>query len=356
MSHDEGRPHPPPEPPIEQQPASDQNHEPPPPVASLPIVTVETLPPASIGDRLVAQLVDGLLAFGLFVFLTSLLIPWMGERYGTLIDPRLAGVGIALAATALVLLVYFILFESRPGMTLGKIAAGVRVRDKSGGRISGRASFVRNVVRVFEAMTLYLVSALLIISTKRGQRVGDLMAGSVVIRHLAPRPVRALALLLAILVAAGGVLGGIAMSSLEPFSPERLVTMPPIPQPSPSPTGSPRIANAIVTDSRTSDVNRTSFSPQTQEIFVRFMLADVPPGSQLRAVWVAEQAAGIPSGQTLDDTTSSDAGGTQSQGVFSYPRPPNGWPLGTYRVDLFLNGQFERAVRLPWTSAHRRRS
>jgi hypothetical protein len=102
--------------------------------------------------------------------------------------------------------------------------------------------------------------------------------------------------------------------------------------------------NAIVTDSRSSDVSRSNISPQTPEVFARFTLADVPPGSQLRAVWIAEQAAGIPSGYVLGETTSSDVGGTQNQGAFLHARPPNGWPTGSYRVDLYLNGELERSI------------
>jgi uncharacterized RDD family membrane protein YckC len=319
---------------------TDRREGPPPPS----VITIETQPIASLGDRLVAQLVDGLLAFGLVFLLASALIPRLNGIVGPALDVRLVGAGIALGFTIFILLLYFILAELLFGVTLGKTAAGVRVRSKAGGRVSASGAFIRNLARLIEAPTLYLVSALVILMTKRGQRIGDLLGGTVVIRHEAPRPVRALALLLAILVAVGGAAGGLAINSLGPAPLDRIGIVP-SPQPSPSPGGRPRIANAIVTDSRTSDVSRSSISPQTPEVFVRFTLADVPAGSELRAVWVAEQVAGIPSGFTTGESTATNVGGTQSQGVFPHTRPPNGWPTGTYRVDLYLNGELERTVR-----------
>jgi uncharacterized RDD family membrane protein YckC len=306
------------------------------------VITVETQPIASLGDRLVAQLVDGLLAFGLLFLIASALVPRLGGLEGLALDTRLLGAAVALGIATLILLPYFILGEALLGLTLGKAAAGIRVRSKEGGGISGRAAFIRNLIRPFEALTLYLISALAILVTKRGQRIGDLLAGTVVVKHEAARPLRALALVLAMLIAFGGAAGGLAINSLGPAPIDR-IALPPSPQPGPS--GRPRIVNAIVTGARTSDVNQSSFPPQTPEIFVRFTLADVAPGSQLRAVWIAEQVAGIRSGFTMGESPTSEVGGTQNQGVFPHARPPNGWPSGTYRVDLYLNGDLERTVR-----------
>ncbi len=326
-----------PEPP---QAAPLQIEAPPPPPAPV-------LPPfASLGDRLAAQLVDGLIAFGLLFLIAGALTRHLGGFVGPALDTRVVGAGIAIAATTLIVLLYFIVFEKQLGLTLGKIAAGARVRSTEGGRISGRAAFVRNVVRIMEMLTLYVVSAFLVLVTKRSQRLGDLFAGTIVVRHEGPRVVRVAALLFALLIAVGGVLGGMAMNGVGPVQPDLLAM--PGPSPVPSPSASPgrsRIASAILTDSPTSDVSRTTFTPQTPEVFVRFTLADVPPGSSLRATWVAESVAGLANDTRMDEGTLNDVGGTRNVGTLSYGRPPNGWPTGTYRVDLYLSGQFERTLR-----------
>src|SRR5688572_2711655 len=81
------------------------------PAAPLPppptVITVETQPVASIGDRLVAQLVDGMLGFGLAFVLAFLLVPWMDYLNWRPIDHRLVGIAAAVLLTGLALLIYF---------------------------------------------------------------------------------------------------------------------------------------------------------------------------------------------------------------------------------------------------------
>jgi len=319
-------------------PASPTVPPPEPPAVALP-------PFASLGDRLAAQLVDGLIAFGLFFLLAAMLIPRLGDLIGPALDTRLVGAGIAFAATTIVLLLYFIIFEKQLGLTLGKVAAGIRVRSGTGGRITGRAAFMRNVVRVLEGLTLYIGSAFLVLVTKRSQRLGDLFAGTIVVRHEAGRAARVAALLLAVLIAIGGVVGGLALNGVGNMQPDMFVVPGVAPSPSPSsPPGRPRIASAILTESPTSDTNRTTFSPDTPEIYARVTLADVPPGSTLQAIWIAESVAGRPNDSRMDEAPPIEVGGTRNQANLSHRRPPNGWPTGTYRVDLHLSGQLERTL------------
>lgn len=83
------------------------------------------------------------------------------------------------------------------GKTIGKHALGIRVIQARGYPISFWPSCLRNIVRVVDAMPFLLQQAWLlgmqgvgfitILVTKRGQRLGDLVAGTVVI---AERPVR----------------------------------------------------------------------------------------------------------------------------------------------------------------------
>jgi uncharacterized RDD family membrane protein YckC len=301
---------------------------------------------ASLGDRLAAQLVDGLIAFGLLFLTGALFVPRVIGFVGPAVDARIVGAGIALVITGLCLLLYFIAFEKQLGLTLGKVAAGIRVRSGAGGRVSGRAAFVRNIVRVAEALTFYIVSAFLVLITRRSQRLGDLFADTIVVRHEAPRPVRVAALLLALLVAIGGVVGGLAVNGVGPAQSEMFLPPGVAPSPSPSsPPGRPRIASAILTDSPTIDANRTTFAPDTPEIYARVTLADVPPGSTLQAIWIAESVAGRPNDSRMDESPPSEVGGTRNQANLSHQRPPNGWPTGAYRIDLYLSGQFEQTLR-----------
>jgi uncharacterized RDD family membrane protein YckC len=75
------------------------------------------------------------------------------------------------------------------GATLGKLAAGIRVRTKEGQRIGLRASVIRNLMRFIDGIGVYLVGAISIMLTKRNQRLGDLAAGTIVVRRESSRAV-----------------------------------------------------------------------------------------------------------------------------------------------------------------------
>jgi uncharacterized RDD family membrane protein YckC len=80
---------------------------------------------------------------------------------------------------------YFVLFETfDSGRSLGKRALGLRVRRLDGSGVTFRASLVRNLMRILYAFGIfYLVDAALILWTQRNQRLGDLLAGTIVVRE-----------------------------------------------------------------------------------------------------------------------------------------------------------------------------
>jgi uncharacterized RDD family membrane protein YckC len=83
-----------------------------------------------------------------------------------------------------VIFVYDVLFETlASGRTPGKRAAGIRVVGLRGQPVTFRASAVRNAIRIVELILLYIPSIISILVTSRDQRLGDLAAGTVVIRE-----------------------------------------------------------------------------------------------------------------------------------------------------------------------------
>jgi uncharacterized RDD family membrane protein YckC len=79
--------------------------------------------------------------------------------------------------------VYFWIGEAHWGRTLGKRFADLRVVRTDGGRIGYGAAFVRTLLRAVDWLpTAYLIGAVAIWVTKRNQRLGDLVAGTVVVR------------------------------------------------------------------------------------------------------------------------------------------------------------------------------
>ena len=144
------------------------------------------LAPASFATRMLAWLLD-LLVMGAVWFALF----WV-----------LAGLAVVLesaAVDALALVVYVAALVGLPtavetltrGRSLGKLAAGLRVVRDDGGPIRVRQAFVRALLGVFECFTMFgSVAMISSLANPRGKRLGDLLAGTVVVRDrpAAPMP------------------------------------------------------------------------------------------------------------------------------------------------------------------------
>jgi uncharacterized RDD family membrane protein YckC len=135
------------------------------------------LPLAGIGSRFVALLVDTLLQSLAFVALIVLLI---------VADAGGFAAAAVMAVTGFVLVfVYPVAFElGAAGRTPGKRWSNLRVVCDDAAPITFRASALRNLLRLVDALPgMYLVGAIAIFATSNNQRLGDLAAGTIVVRE-----------------------------------------------------------------------------------------------------------------------------------------------------------------------------
>jgi uncharacterized RDD family membrane protein YckC len=104
-------------------------------------------------------------------------------------------------------LAYFACCEWWFGGTLGKRAVGISVTSLGGTRPNPLQAVARNLLRLVDGFGFYLVGAVFVLLTKKRQRLGDLIARTVVTKRPPRAPARAAALLasLALPVAAFGV-------------------------------------------------------------------------------------------------------------------------------------------------------
>ncbi len=141
---------------------------------------------ASTLDRFVAQFLDWLVLLVasaiLSVPLGLALLP-LGNPFGYPFQ------GAAYTAFSSVMgiavpLLYFSYFESSSGQTLGKMAMSIKVVDQTtGARIDFWRALVRNVLRVVDFLPVfYIIGGLLVATTTRKQRLGDMAASSVVVK------------------------------------------------------------------------------------------------------------------------------------------------------------------------------
>lgn len=141
------------------------------------------LRPAALPSRVVAALLDAGLQFLLFLLLLAL-----GGALGTSSDAAAAAFGIVVLV--LVLIVYPVGFETvLRGRTPGKAAMGLRVVRDDAGPIGFRQALVRGLTGAFverPGVTLFFGAIVCSLLNPQGKRIGDLMAGTMVLQERVP--------------------------------------------------------------------------------------------------------------------------------------------------------------------------
>jgi len=72
--------------------------------------------------------------------------------------------------------------EGTIGATVGKLACKIKVRKEDGSKCGIREAFIRNVLRIIDGLVVYLVGVILIITSGKKQRLGDMVAKTVIIK------------------------------------------------------------------------------------------------------------------------------------------------------------------------------
>jgi uncharacterized RDD family membrane protein YckC len=143
---------------------------------------------AGIGSRALAFVVDAA-AMGSMLLAVGIVLSIVGVAF--------TGLAMALyfVAAFVVQWGYAAGLELAYGRTLGKRVAGIRVVQQNGLPITPAQAAIRNLVRIVDMLpVLYLTGGACALIDARGRRLGDLAAGTVVVRtRHAPRPAAVLA-------------------------------------------------------------------------------------------------------------------------------------------------------------------
>jgi len=136
---------------------------------------------AGIGSRAIAYTIDLVVQFAsLFAFFSVAGFAAGGSEVGAIV--------MLLVGLITIVLGYPIYFETfRGGRTLGRMVVGTRVVSVEGAPIRFRQAFIRALLGVIDLLIsaggVAVVTALL---NRRGQRLGDMVAGTMVIRDSTP--------------------------------------------------------------------------------------------------------------------------------------------------------------------------
>jgi uncharacterized RDD family membrane protein YckC len=146
---------------------------------------VLTLDVAGLGGRALAYLAD---LFVIFLFWVTALLVY--SIAGDLLR-RIQELSVGAQALAVVLFfftgwAYDVAWEAAwGGQTPGKRLLGLRVVGRDGAPVSFVESLVRNLLRAVEVPLLYAPGVLMVALTPRHQRLGDLVAGTLVVKDRA---------------------------------------------------------------------------------------------------------------------------------------------------------------------------
>jgi hypothetical protein len=90
----------------------------------------------------------------------------------------------------------------------------------------------------------------------------------------------------------------------------------------------------------------TTFSSDTPQIYARWQGHRLRQGAKVRAVWIAEDIGeDFPPDYKVDEA-SATAESPTGHGVFTVSRPDDGWALGDYRVEFYVDDVLVETVKL----------
>ncbi len=134
--------------------------------------------PASFATRSLAIGID-LLALGALVYLLGLIFTLIDLQF----SPEFMQIFAIVALVTLTVAIPVTVETLTRGRSLGKAAMGIRVTRDDGGPVRVRHAFIRALVGVAELwMTAGSVALVASLSNDRGKRLGDLLAGTYVVR------------------------------------------------------------------------------------------------------------------------------------------------------------------------------
>lgn len=93
------------------------------------------------------------------------------------------------------------------------------------------------------------------------------------------------------------------------------------------------------------DEPTTTFAADTPKVFALFKTKGAQKGDKLRGVWIAEDVGdAAPANTKIDEKTVTMEGDTDD-GDFSVTKPTKGWPVGKYRVEIYVNDELATTVK-----------
>lgn len=135
-----------------------------------------------VGKRIGAAIIDTIIGWVLLFLVTAVL-----GSAGAAVGEGGGGGAIVLSFFVLpfvVFVAYFLLLEGLwDGYTVGKKVLGIKVVKEDGSECDYGASVIRNLLEMVDGLFSYIVGLALILTSDMNQRLGDRVAGTVVVQE-----------------------------------------------------------------------------------------------------------------------------------------------------------------------------
>jgi len=142
---------------------------------------------AGLGSRTAAFIIDQLILMtaNILLFIAALFLLTGGLDPGGLLGVDSVIMGVAIIGIFVINYGYFIVLEYfSGGRTIGKRVIGIRAIQDNGHSLTLLSSFIRNFLRLIDSLpTGYFLGILMIFFHSKHKRIGDLVAGTIVIHE-----------------------------------------------------------------------------------------------------------------------------------------------------------------------------
>jgi hypothetical protein len=100
------------------------------------------------------------------------------------------------------------------------------------------------------------------------------------------------------------------------------------------------------------DPPSTTFASNTPKLYAIFKTEGAKAGDKIRGVLIAEDVGDVAPANTKVLETILDMDGDTEAGDFSFSKPTNGWPVGKYRVEIYVNDELATKVKFTIKAAN----
>jgi hypothetical protein len=101
------------------------------------------------------------------------------------------------------------------------------------------------------------------------------------------------------------------------------------------------ITNARMTTDESDTTQTTVYAPDTQTFYCFFELNNAPDDTVVKGAWTLVSAEGYDANSEID---SAEITGSDDTYYFSLDRAAEDWPIGQYKIDLYINGNLVETV------------